>query len=253
MQVRILGAHCCESRDARPVSVLIDGVLCIDTGSLTTALTIEEQRGVRAILLTHRHFDHVKGVPTFGINTAEAGVTGLYSIPEVLAEVRQHLINGTIYPTFTEAASFGGPSLEYRPIEALRDVEIEGYRVRAVPVKHGVPAVGYQVTSREGRSVFYTGDTCGQLAETWEAIAPDLLITEVTYPDAWRGKAKHMAPADLEAELETYRRMKGSLPRVLIVHMVPWLEHDVRRELAGVAGRLGHAIEVAREDMLIEV
>ncbi len=253
MQVRILGAHCYQSRDSRPVSILIDGVLCIDAGSLTTALTFEEQRRVRAILLTHRHFDHIQGVPTFAINTAAAGVTGVYSIPEVLEELRSHLLNGVVYPTFTERASFGGPSIEYRPLEPLREAEIEGYQVRAVPVRHGVPAVGYLVTSGAGRSLFYTGDTYGALAESWRHVSPDLLITEVTYPDAWRGAAKHMAPADLEAELRAYVEIKGSAPRVLVVHMVPWLEEEIRREVAEVARRLGIEIEVAREEMVVEL
>ena len=201
MRVRILGAHNFQSKDTRPVSILIDDVLCIDAGSLTTALTFQEQARVSALLLTHRHFDHIQGVPTFAINTASAGITGVYSIAPVLEELAAHLINGSIYPTFTEAASFGGPSLELRPLEPYTETEIAGYRVLPTPVAHGVPAVGYQVTSPEGRSLFYTGDTSGSLAQAWEHIAPDLLIAEVTYPNSWRGTAKHMAPLDLEAEL----------------------------------------------------
>ena len=60
MQLRVLGAHNMESRDTRMECHLIDGVLALDAGSLARALSFEEQRGVRAVLLTHRHFDHIK-------------------------------------------------------------------------------------------------------------------------------------------------------------------------------------------------
>lgn len=253
MQVRILGAHCQQSRDARPVSILIDGTLCIDAGSLTTALTFEEQRQVKAILLTHRHFDHVQGIPTFAINTASSGPAGVYGLPEVLDEVRAHLVNGTIYPTFTEAGSYGGPSLAFYPLGPNVEAEVAGYRVLPLPVQHGVPALGYQVTASDGAAVFYTGDTYGQLRDAWKRVSPRLLIAEVTFPNSWRGKAKHMAPADLEDELRAYLEVRGAIPRVLVVHMVPWLEGEVRQEVAGVARRLGVPITLAHEDMAIEL
>ena len=59
MDLRILGAHNMESKDTRFESHLIDGVLALDAGGLTRALSFEERRGIRAVLLSHRHFDHV--------------------------------------------------------------------------------------------------------------------------------------------------------------------------------------------------
>ncbi|MEE9285327.1 MAG: MBL fold metallo-hydrolase [Dehalococcoidia bacterium] len=253
MKIRILGAHANQSRDARPISILIDDVLCIDAGSISTALTFDEQKRVRALLLTHRHFDHIQGVPTFAFNTASAGVTDIYSLESVLEELRTHLVNGILYPTFTDRAAERGPSLKLHDIEPLRETDVVGYRVLAVPVRHGVPAVGYQVTSPQGASVFFTGDTQGGLADAWPHVAPDLLIIEVTLPNARRGTAKHLAPADLEQELRAYLELKGSAPPVLAIHMVPWLEEDIRREVAEVAGRLGVDIAFAYEDMVIDL
>ena len=116
-----------------------------------------------------------------------------------------------------------------------------------------MPAVGYQVTGADGKSLFYTGDTSGALAEAWEHIAPDLLFCEVTFPDSRRKNGRHMSPSDLEEELRQYVAMKGSAPRVVTVHMTPALEDEIRDELADVAQRLGVPTELAYEDMVIDL
>ena len=72
MRVRVLGAHQLETRDTRLTSFLIDGVLAVDAGSLTSGLTLEEQESVEAILITHHHFDHCRDLLTFGLNTRGA-------------------------------------------------------------------------------------------------------------------------------------------------------------------------------------
>lgn len=255
MRLRVLGAHNCQSRDTRTISLLVDGVLCLDAGSLSAGLTFEEQARVRTILLTHWHFDHLQGIPTFAINRMgmKTGAAVVCSIDPVLRELKSHLINGTIYPTFTEPSSPGGASLALRPIEPMVETVIDQYRIMAVPVAHGIPAVGYQITSAEGKSIFYTGDTSGALAHAWDAVDPALFVTEVTFPNAMRGSSKHMAPIDLEMELAALKAKRGSIPPVLLVHMTPWLEDDIRQEVAVVASKLGASIMLGSEGMELDV
>ena len=62
MELRILGSHNMESRDTRFETYLIDGILALDAGGLTCALTFEEQENIQAIVLTHPHFDHIRGL-----------------------------------------------------------------------------------------------------------------------------------------------------------------------------------------------
>ena len=64
MEIRVLGAHMLESRDTRHTCFLIDNVMALDAGSLASALTVSEQAKVAAVLLTHRHFDHIRDLPT---------------------------------------------------------------------------------------------------------------------------------------------------------------------------------------------
>ena len=64
MQVRILGAHCIEAQGLRMSSILIDDILALDAGGLTAGLSQLEQEKIRAVFLTHHHFDHSRDLIT---------------------------------------------------------------------------------------------------------------------------------------------------------------------------------------------
>jgi len=74
MKVQILGAHNLESANTRLVSLLVDDVLALDAGSLTSSLSFEAQAGGKAILLTHHHFDHMRDIATIGLNGYSLGI-----------------------------------------------------------------------------------------------------------------------------------------------------------------------------------
>ena len=78
--------------------------------------------------------------------------------------------------------------------------------------------MGYQVTSPDGKAVFYTGDSGPGLSDCWKCISPQLLIVEVTASDRFKeaaGNGGHLTPTLLKKELSTFRELKGYLPRVL--------------------------------------
>jgi len=51
------------------------------------------------------------------------------------------------------------PTVILAAVEPYSRKTIAGYDVLAVPVKHCVPTVGYQITSPDGKNLFYIGDT----------------------------------------------------------------------------------------------
>ena len=75
MELRVLGAHNAESKTTRLESHLIDKVLVLDAGGLTRSLTFEEQAGIRAVILSHRHFDHVRDLLPLGVGLLTSGKT----------------------------------------------------------------------------------------------------------------------------------------------------------------------------------
>jgi len=238
------------------VSLLIDGVLAIDAGSITSSLSLEEQKKIKALLLTHQHYDHVRDIPALGMSLFLGGAAiRVYSIPPALDALARHFFNSEIYTDFRRKPE-DKPTLSLAALEPNKAVTIEGYTVLAVPVKHGVPTVGYQVTAADGKSVFYTGDTGPGLAECWHRVSPQLLIIEVTSSDryaGWAGESGHLAPSLLKQELVSFEKLNGYIPPVVAIHMSPNLEEEIAVELAAVAEALDCSITLAKEGMEINI
>ena len=255
MKIRFLGAHNCETKDTRLVSLLIDDVLAIDAGSLTSSLSLEAQQKIKAVLLTHQHYDHVRDIPTLAMNLFLGGAnTTIYSIPAVFEVLEKNLMDEVIYPDFRQKPP-DNPPIKFSAIEPNKAQTILGYDVLAVPVKHGVPTVGYQLGA-DGKTMFYTGDTGPGLAECWKSVSPQLLIIEVTASNRfteWVAGGGHLTPSLLERELAEFRELKGYLPRVIIVHMNPYMEKDIAAEVAAVAKNLSASLTLAHEGMEINL
>jgi ribonuclease BN (tRNA processing enzyme) len=256
MKTQILGAHNIESRESRFISLLIDDVLALDAGALTSSLSRAAQRKLKAVLLSHQHYDHIRDVPSLGINFYLFEDTlDIFATQATYEVMQSHLLNDVVYPNYMTKPP-QKPSLRFREIEAGKEVTIAGYTVLPVTVNHAVPTVGYQVTSADGKKVFYTADTGPGLAEVWRQVSPDLLVIEVTAPNGWRDfalKTGHLTPELLQPELESFQEIKGYLPQIVLVHMNPIDETEIKEEIAAVAGALKTTIRFGHEGMILRL
>jgi len=256
MKITVLGAHNIESRQTKNAGLLLDGVLALDAGGLTSSLTLEQQLKLKAVLLTHHHYDHIKDIPALGMSLFlnKAGID-IYCTAEVAEALKSHLLNGSLYPDFTAEVN-GGATLKINIIEPDKKFGIENFGILPLPVIHSVPAVGYYIEAEDGTSLFYAGDTGPGLEQCWRRISPGLVITEVTASDKYEQFARekrHLTPSLLRDEMLAFCKIKGYLPDVVAVHMNPMLEEDIRKELAAVAAGLGNKITPAHEGMQIEI
>ena len=254
MDIHILGAHNVESKKTKCVSLVIDNILAIDAGGLTSGLSVIEQNKLKAVLLTHQHYDHIRDIPTLALNLSTNGNgIDVYTTFGVRRVIETHLLNGTLYPKFQESPE-AKPAINFRLIEPYITQKIECYEVLAVPVKHVDITIGYQISDNEGKVICYTADTGPGLVDCWRYLSPKLLIIDLTVPNRFEDFAKktgHLTPVLLYSELVKFKELKGYLPKVVAVHMNPTLEKDIREEVDSIAKSLNSEITLAYEGMKI--
>lgn len=255
MEIQILGAHAAEVKGARLTSLLIDGVLAIDAGGLTSALSLPQQEKIKAVLLSHHHFDHTRDLITLGANAGYwQGQIEVYALRYTLDVVTSCLLDGKMYANLLKYPSKEKPSLLLKTIEPCRKETIAGYDVLPLSVKHSVPTVGYQITSPGGKSLFYTADTGPGLSQCWQHISPHLLITEIEGPNRfedWLKDAGHLSANLLKEELIQFNGLKGYLPRIIVIHIGNPYEQQIGEEVAQVAKELEADISLGHEDMRV--
>ena len=233
MKVRVLGSAGAEFPNFRPPAFLIDDQLLLDAGTIGAVLSEEEQWKLKNIFITHAHLDHIRAIPaladTIIIKNLRHTVT-IFSIPEVISAMRDHVFNNIIWPDFSVIPSPDSPVISFETIKTGVDYTVADYRIRAIPVNHTVPAVGYRLCHGP-TTLVYTGDT-GPTDEIWQYVSGvDALIVEVSFPNNMESLAlltKHLTCSLLRVELEKIAR----LPKlILITHPKPQYYDIIRAEI----------------------
>ena len=257
MEIRILGAHNVESATTKMTSILVDGVLAVDAGSLTSGLSLSEQMRVNSVLITHCHYDHIKDVAAIGLNSSYfQKTTKVYSQAATLEAIANNLLNGVIYPRFMTIATPDQPPLEFCEIEPYKIEDIDGYKIQALPVEHAVPTVAYEISGGDDKSFLFSGDTGPGLSKCWDRVSPQLLVIDVTLPNRLQNQATrtgHLTPQLLAEELNTFQDAKGYLPSVVLIHISPTFEDEIREEANQVSRDLGTSITLAYEGMTLNI
>lgn len=224
MELRVLGCSGGEAEGERLTSLLVDGRVAIDAGSLTQALSVEEQLRIRHLFLTHSHIDHVGTLPFFSKNVygrAEGPVV-VHGLPETLDALRRHLFNDELWPDFSMLPSPERPTIRFEELGPGRPCEVEGLRVTPIAVNHLVPTVGYLVED-DGAAFLFTSDTAATDAVYKAANACAhlrLFITEASFPNAqaWLAEqSRHLTPALAAREL---KKLVRNVP-VALCHLSP--------------------------------
>jgi ribonuclease Z len=133
--------------------------LLVDCGEGTQRQLLKSAIGLvdlEEVFLTHYHADHYLGLPgmlkTFALRQRDLPLT-VYGPPGLreLFEALRRVFGKLTYPV---------DLVEIRPGEALAR---DGYRILALPVDHGVPAVGYALVEdeRPGRFDLEAADALG--------------------------------------------------------------------------------------------
>jgi cAMP phosphodiesterase len=230
---------------------LVDDSVAIDAGSLAFALTADEMRRVRHVLISHAHADHTASLPLF-LSELFPVLTEpviVHATPHVIDALRRFVFNGDIWPDFEQIALLNGqgPALRFCPLEPGTPVQLGSLQVTPIPVNHVVPTVGFVVENQHSGFVF-TSDTY-VTDEIWNAASrPErvkAVVVDVSFPDEMEDLAaasKHFTPRSLASDL---RKLTRDV-LVCVVHIKPAYREAVLRQLAGMRDPRISVMEIGR-------
>jgi ribonuclease BN (tRNA processing enzyme) len=236
MRLRVVGCSGGSVKGRFLSCFLLNDEIALDAGGLAGPLTLEEQLGVRHVIVTHTHLDHNCGLPFFIDN-----VFGKLSVPilvygtaPVVASLKNHMFNDELWPDFTKLPSQKAPTLRFEEIDPEKPFRISGLTFTPVAVDHLIPTVGF-VVEDEKAAILYTSDT-GPTERVWKVASahPKLkcVITEISFSDEDAVLARasgHMTPELLKKDLEQLTR---DVP-VLVTHTKPGHVARIESEIRG--------------------
>jgi len=240
MKIKVLGCAGSESPGRKSPAFLVDDVLLLDAGIVGAVLAQSAQEKITAVLLSHAHHDHVRGLPSFADNLVVSGKkepVAVIGSAATLEAVHTHIFNGVIWPDFSRLPTPAAPILHWQPLAPLLDLPVREYLVSAFPVNHSVPSLAYRVR-RDNVSLVYTGDM-GPTPELWSAIGtPTAMIVEVSFPNQLEElacKTGHLTAALLAKELALLPILPA---QIFVSHIKPCYEKQIHREIAelGIPG-----------------
>jgi cAMP phosphodiesterase len=192
---------------------VINDTVAIDAGSLAMACTENQRAGIRDIVLSHAHLDHIAGLPLFidDLYSVLAEPVRVHASQEVIDVLERDIFNWSVYPRFSELENDFGPVMAYRPFKDGADFSIKGLTIKPLAVNHQVPASGF-IISDSNSTIAMSGDTSA-MDQFWPSIntVVDLkaLLIECAFPNDLQGLAEishHLTPRSLAAELEKFER-----------------------------------------------
>lgn len=254
MRIRVLGASGSDIPGQHLTSFLLDEKILFDAGGVTNSLNLKEQQKIKYIFITHAHLDHVRDIPFLAdnliVSRKQSQIT-VFSIKEVIDDIKKHLLNHRIWPDFTVIPNEKDSVIKLEKIKTGLSIRVNSFKVTAFPVNHAVPAVGYLV-QKGNKFLFYTGDTSAT-EQTWQAlshIALDALIIECSFPDKMKKIAQttgHLTPKLL---FEDISRLPHFPKKIYITHIKPYYSRKIERD---IQKQSKYNVEILKGGEVIEI
>ena len=243
MNIHVLGCHGSDgllpsgrgSNSCHTCGFLVNDTLLLDAGTIATHLPLSAQAQIRHIALSHLHFDHIRGLPTFADNLSDLGGVPVLvaGIPEVTKGLHEYIFNTHVYPDFFQIPSLEKPVLKSFALRLGKAHSLSDFEITPIGVNHTVPTTGFIVQDRTS-AFLYSGDTYST-DELWQVARRNSLLTtaliECSYPDSMADLArlsKHLTPTLLAHEL---RKLNRPDIAVYAFHLKPAYKDEIVKEL----------------------
>ncbi len=235
MQVQVLGCSGGIGAGLKTTCLKVNDSILLDAGTGLELLTVDEMLQLRHLFITHAHLDHICCLPLMLPTIFERMQHPLriYGNAEVIAALKQHIFNWTVWPDYTEIPG-SSALLQFQELTAGDRIDVDDIRVSALAVNHPTPTLGYLLQASVG-AVAFSGDTTS--APTfWQSLSTvknlKHLLIDVSFPSDQQDIADasgHYTPAALKKDLQLWPS-KLAKPVLHISHLKPGFEAAVMAE-----------------------
>ncbi len=232
MKIEILGCSGAAAKGFNTTSILINQEVLIDAGSAASVLDEKRLSGIRHILLTHSHIDHIKELPFIldvacfgkgeGIDIWGSGIT--------LNALRKHLFNGILWPKLKQ---LGLDNSSCRFITLPKDdFDLNGLVVKSFKSEHINGARSFMISEGD-KHVIFSGDTSyfPRLFNLAASLSGrlKLFFVETSFPDRMIEVARltgHLTPSIIGRELHRFKKT-----RIIAYHIKPRYFEEVAKDM----------------------
>lgn len=242
MEVRVLGCYGGEMPGHRTTCLMINHNLLIDAGAATSALTIEEQTKIDAIVISHSHLDHIRDLGFLADNIfgQRPNPVRIFGLPETIAHIKAHVLNNQVWPDFSQLPTPENSVITFNHLDENQTLELEGLTFTACRVNHTVPAAGF-IVGNQSHAFAYSGDT-GPTQAIWDRVNQDTRVSaifiEVSFPNRLAQLAEvsgHLTPASAKREIE---KLDNKDIAIYVFHMKPQFVKEIGAELKELDTRI---------------
>lgn len=214
---------------------LVNRTALIDAGTVANSLSLDELMHVRHVLLSHIHFDHIKGLPFLADAIFEKlpSPIEIHSLDEILTGLHEHLLNDSIWPDFTRLPNKETPTFRFSELREDDRHSVGGLQVTPVRVNHVVPTIGFIIQDSDG-AVLYSGDT-HETQRIWEVASRTTrlkaVLIETSFPNDMHqlaAQSGHLTPRLLAQEFAKIG--KPDIP-LYVYHMKPQYLEPITAEI----------------------
>jgi ribonuclease BN (tRNA processing enzyme) len=167
----------------------------------------------------------------------------------VLQAVRDHILNGVIWPDFSRIKMLGSTQMavEFVQVQPGQTFEIDGLTFTPIPVNHDVPTNGMIVEAPDA-AIAFTSDT-GHTDEIWSAASQrenlKAVFVDCSFPDEMEELAtqsRHLTPRMVAAEVAKLTRPAS----IICVHIKPDTREKVLRQLEAHRAKRMLPVEIGK-------
>jgi ribonuclease BN (tRNA processing enzyme) len=210
MRLKVLGAYGACDASHNLTGYVLDDVIAVDAGTLTSKLTLAQQAKIESVFVTHAHADHIRDLPHLILNRfhQDAPPLQIIAAKKVMEQLLSNVFNGQVWLDFEKIVSpaTGRVAVQYRALTPGKRVTVGSASFTAVTVDHTVPATGV-ILDAGGQTIVFTGDT-GPTKEIWKRTNQTegvvAIVTEASFPNDYQQLAVdsgHLTPQLFGAEL----------------------------------------------------